>query len=132
MPIALVLLFALGTPLVLIPVEQLLPYPYLLEEAVKAFLILFVTGNKNNHSPLKTTILIGLLFALSESFFYLMNTILLGNMKFFLQRLLITTPLHIFTCLLIFLPTLKSKKLLPLGLVGAITAHYLFNLTLSY
>ena len=126
---SILIICSLVLPLVLIPIEKFLNYPYIIEEIAKALLIFFIVLKfKNTKTQIYSTILLGALFALSESMFYLAGNIIpFGNLSTFGQRLLLTTPLHIITALIILLPTLKNKKLIIFGLILAALIHYLFN-----
>ncbi len=117
-------LFAVVAPLLLWPIELFFPYPYLIEEIAKTLLITPLLDHQQKSAQIKTVVLLGFLFAFSESVLYLFN---IGDLTVFIKRLLITIPLHTVTFLLIFLPTLKNKKLLPLGTTLAILVHYLCN-----
>lgn len=117
-------LLAAIAPFFLWPVELIFPYPHLVEELIKTLLVVPLLDQRRKSAPIKTLFLLGFLFAFSESVLYLFN---IGSLDVFFQRLLITVPLHIITFLLIFLPTLKNKKLLPLGTILAILVHYLCN-----
>jgi len=119
-------LFALAAPLVLLPIEKLLPYPYLIEELTKS-LILQPSFDNPMKIRLQTTVLVGLLFALSENLLYLSDAMALGSLAEWGKRVLITTPFHIATCLIITISTLKGKKFLPLGILLAVLVHYAFN-----
>lgn len=121
-------LFALIAPFVIWPIELLLPYPYIVEELAKAILVFSLLGLKKRSEKIKLAILIGVLFAFSESVLYLFNIQLVGSMRTFLVRLLVTIPLHATTTLVILLPALKNKKLIIVGFFLAAIIHYLFNL----
>ncbi len=114
-------LLALVGPFFLLLVESVLPYPYLVEEVFKFFLAKSTTS-------VKSAIYLGILFSLSEAFFYLMNpnfSLLTMNYSFGV-RLLAVTPMHISTILI--MQYFQKKKLWPIGLILAILIHYLFNL----
>ena len=117
-------LLAAITPLLLWPVELIFPYPHLVEELMKTFLVVPLLEHRRKLTQIKIVIFLGIIFAFSESVLYLFN---IGDLTVFLKRLLITAPFHTFTFLLIFLPTLKNKKLLPLGTILAILVHFLYN-----
>jgi RsiW-degrading membrane proteinase PrsW (M82 family) len=106
----------------------MLPYPHVIEELAKTFLILTLLDLKKISEKIKLAILIGVLFAFSESVLFLFNIQLVGNIKTFFLRLLITIPLHTITSLIILLPALKNKKLIVFGFFLAVIIHYLFNL----
>mgnify|MGYP001587160119 CR=1 FL=1 len=112
---------ALIFPFFILLIENFLAYPYIVEEVFKFFLA------KSANST-KTAIILGLLFSLSESIFYVFNPSysLISNPYSLVVRLLVVTPLHITTILIMYYFS-KKKSLWPLGLSLAILIHYLFN-----
>lgn len=121
-------LFALIAPFVLWPVEQVFPYPHIVEELVKAVIIYQLLGISNLSTKIKLAIVVGVLFALSESVLHLFNVFATGSLKTFWLRLFYTIPLHSLTSVTILLSAVKSRWGLILGLTAAIFIHYLFNL----
>jgi hypothetical protein len=122
-------LFAAIAPFLVWPIEFFFPYPYVIEELAKAILVLIVIqSTPNGAMKFKLTVLVGVLFAFSETVFYITNLFLVGNLTMFFERLLWTTPLHTITSLIILLPTFINKKLMPVGLILAMIVHYYFNL----
>ena len=121
-------LFALIAPFIVWPIELILPYPHIIEELAKAVLVFTLLDLPERLTKIKLAILIGVLFAFSESILYLFNIQLVGNIQTYLVRLLVTIPLHVITTLIILLPALKNKKLIIVGVVFASLVHYLFNL----
>lgn len=116
-------LAAFSLPLILIPVESVLPYPYIIEELTKALLVLLLP----KQSRIFQAVLIGFLFSFSENMFYLTNIITYGYPAYFWQRFLLTTPLHITTTLIIFLLIRKGRWLLIPGLVLTMAIHFFYN-----
>jgi hypothetical protein len=123
-------LIAAFVPFILWPIELFLPYPYIIEEIAKMLLIIPLLG-LNNSSKIKLTLIIGLIFAISEGVLYIFNIYLVGNVGTLLERFLFTIPLHTLTSLIILLPSLIDKRLILLGLVAAILIHYFFNLYIA-
>ena len=121
-------LFALIAPFVVWPIELILPYPHIIEELAKAVLVFALLDLPERFTKIKLAILIGVLFAFSESVLYLFNIQLVGSVQTYFIRLLVTVPLHVITTLIILLPALKNKKLIIVGVVFASLVHYLFNL----
>ncbi len=121
-------LLALIAPFVVWPIELILPYPYIIEELAKAILVFTLLNLPERLTKIKLAILIGVLFAFSESVLYLFNIQLVGNIQTYFIRLLVTIPLHVITTLIILLPALKNKKLIIVGVIFASLVHYLFNL----
>lgn len=113
-------LFSLMGPYFLLIVEKFLPYPYIVEELYKFFLA-------KSADSTKTAIILGLLFSISESIFYLFNLTYFQNPNLFLSRFLLVTPMHITTILVMQYFT-KRGRLWPFGLASGILIHYLFNL----
>ncbi len=120
-------LFALMTPFIIWPIEQLFPYPYIVEEVAKGIFIFFVLSLPHRKTQLLYAILIGLLFSLSENVLYIFNIINVGTVSFLLERLFLTIALHIGTMLVMFIVALRNRRLVPLGVQVAGIAHYLFN-----
>lgn len=114
-------LSALVAPFFLLLVENYLPYPYVIEEIVKFFLAKY-------SQTTKTAIMLGILFSFSEAIFYFMNPSysFIFDLKKSVVRLLIVTPMHIST-ILIMRYFIRRKSLWPFGLIAAILLHYLFN-----
>jgi len=108
-------------------VEVILPYPYIIEELGKAVFVILVWRLPRRSTKIKTTALMAIFFAFSESVFYLFRLSFNGTLQTLFLRLLLTTVLHTTTSMLILLPTLKSKKLILLSFPLAAAIHYLYN-----
>jgi hypothetical protein len=125
-------LFASVAPFLAWPLEMVFPYPYVIEELIKGIFVIFILKSSHaNASRIKLAVLTGLLFSFSESVMYISNIALMGTLWTFVERLLLTIPLHAITTLIILLPALKRKQLLPLGLAAAMFLHYFFNLFIA-
>jgi RsiW-degrading membrane proteinase PrsW (M82 family) len=125
-------LFALVAPLFIWPIEQVLPFPFIVEEIAKAIIIYFIAISDEKRSlKIKQTILVGVLFALTESVLYLFNIYAFGSLETLLLRLVVTIPLHVITSLLILFPTLKSKWLIVIGVILASLFHLFYNASVS-
>jgi len=122
-----VLLIAFVAPLVLIPLEKLLPYPHIFEELFKAGLILFILKLPSKMLQLKITLLVGLFFAFSENVFYLANFITNGIIVSFWRRMVLTTAVHILTTTVILLPSQKKRAFIMPATIVAILIHFLYN-----
>lgn len=120
-------LLAAMAPFLIWPIELFLPYPHIIEELAKAFLVFPLLDYPDRTTQIKLATLFGFLFALSENVLYIFNFSLVGNLGTFFARLLVTAPLHMITFFLILVPAIKSKKLVPLGVIAAILVHYLYN-----
>lgn len=114
-------LYCLFAPLPLWLIEQFLPYPYFIEEFFKFFLVKHISS-KRWYTP----IIFGVIFSVSESFFYLTNFFQLGNFYLFPIRLLLTTSMHCLTFSLIYFSRQK-KYLSYLFLILSILIHFFYN-----
>lgn len=122
-----VCLAALILPLILIPIEIIIPYPYVIEEITKAVLILIILKNSKHQNQLGLTIIMAFLFALSENIFYSTDFIIDGIIYNFWQRFFLTTSLHSFTAVIILLPSQKKLKLIVPATMLAMVIHYFYN-----
>lgn len=112
-------LSALVMPFILLLLENFLPYPYIFEEVFKFFLA-------KQAKTTKVAFVLGLLFSISESIFYLFNPTYQLSISKNLTRFLLVAPMHI-TTILVMQYFLKKKNLWPVGLLLAILIHYIFN-----
>lgn len=124
----LISLFASIAPFLIWPIELIFPYPYIVEELAKGIFVFFILKSSGNKTRIRLAILAGLFFAFSESVLYMSNILLVGTVWTFIERLLLTIPLHIITTLLILFSSMRKKGFLGLGIVAAMLLHYLFNL----
>lgn len=120
-----VLFFSIILPLVLIPIEHFLPYPYFIEEIFKFFILINLFLSKK--TKIIYPILIGFLFNLTETILYIPNLIRIGNPNLLITRLFFTGSMHILTTVLMYLGLKKNKYIGILNLVISITIHYFFN-----
>ena len=123
-------LFALILPLILIPIEKILPYPHIIEELAKLVLVLMIYQKEKQLNKLLSffVILSGILFTLSESIFYLINIFNLGNLTIFPTRLLLTGTMHVSTLMIIYLIGRKNNVSLLMSLFFSIIIHYQYNI----
>ena len=122
------LLVALFLPFPLWLAEQVVPYPYIVEELAKAVLIYFVFKEEISvKHKLLLSISVGALFGLSETMLYVFNYFQSGGLESFLLRLAVTIPFHGLSGLIIALPGVKNRNLIILGGVLAIIYHFLYN-----
>jgi len=128
--IILVLLAAIASPLPLIIIEKILPFPFLIEEILKliAVLILLRQTKIIKRDLLPIAIIVGLLFAVSESIFYLINILSTENFNIFYLRLLLTSTLHMLTIGIIYVLAKRGVIGIVAGLTTAILIHYFYNL----
>ncbi len=117
----LVILFSLTGPFLVWPLEILLPYPYIIEELFKSIVVWF--GPKG----ILSYIIGGILFAVTETVFYSYNLFSTGEIRLIFIRLLLTGLLHSATFAIIYISTIKNKKLILLGFFAAVIIHFLYN-----
>ncbi len=123
---------ALIGPFFIWPIEQILPYPYLVEELFKALAILFLPLKQlERNTAIKLAVVFGFLFAFSESVFYFINILSTGSPENLFLRNVFTMPLHVLTTLVLMLAAKKGLKTLIAGLGVAILIHYFFNLVVD-
>lgn len=125
--VILILIFSLISPVLIIPIAKLLPYPYIVEEVFKAIVVLMVLKVSKVSLHWKLLIISGLVFSLSESILYLGSVFGNGHSLLFAKKLLSTTFLHVVTLFIIYTPTLINRRLIGLGLLLAMYIHFLFN-----
>ncbi len=123
-------LIAAIAPFILWPIELFLPYPYIIEELLKATLIYFVIDLSNKATQIKITLASGLIFSLSETILYIFNISLVGDLTTLLTRFTLTTILHSLTMFIILISSFKTKWLMPTGVLVAMLIHYLFNMVI--
>lgn len=125
-----VLLLALIFPLLLIPVEKILPYPHIVEEIAKLALVLmiFYEEKRLNRHLSFFVLLSGIFFTLSESIFYLINIFSLGDLTMIPKRFLLTGILHMGTLIIIYLFGRKNNASLLIAIFFSIFIHYQYNL----
>jgi len=126
--IAILIIIGIALPLILIPIIKIVDFSEIIEELVKAGIVLFLILKFSTlKRKIGAGILLGFLFGLSENILYLNNVFQIGDFSIFWQRFLWTVPMHIITVLIILLPALRRKSLIVLGLGGAIVVHLVFN-----
>jgi hypothetical protein len=119
---ALLSLFCLFAPFPLLIIEKLLPFPFIIEELFKLFVVTS-TPQKNNWL---LPVVLGIVFSFSESILYVVNFFQLGNFENLPLRLVLTTSLHTFTFLLMY--CFRSKKTsLFIALVVSMVIHFYYN-----
>lgn len=130
MTLFLIILFlSLGTPLVLLPIEHMLPYPYIIEEIVKVLIVLIVVklGQYVSETTYRHIILTGIFFTISESMLYLSNFFALGTIHLLSYRLVATGLLHVGTMLIIYWFLKRHSPAWIVGLGITILIHYFYN-----
>lgn len=131
MTLVLVLLFSLASPLLLWPIEILLPYPYILEEMVKAIFALSLSQDQTWQKSTTYPIISGFLFTISETMLYLLNFLKLGDFSNLPKRLLYTGLLHISTTVLMFIGAKKGHFYFLISFLLSVVIHYSFNFLIA-
>lgn len=126
---ALPILMSAIAPLLLISIENVLPYPYLIEELAKLLIVMVILHQEKqfNRKFFYIALLAGVLFALSESVFYLINIFALGDVSLFPKRLLATGVLHAGTIMLMYYGGRRNRAGLFLALLLSMVIHFGYN-----
>jgi hypothetical protein len=119
------LIVALISPLLLIPIEGVLPYPFIIEELFKYILLLGI--NKKKQRRLVESVLVGFLFNLTETFLYIPSIINSGKISVLWGRLFYTGLMHGMTCALMYFGIKKNKYFGLATLLLAMLFHFGFN-----
>ena len=121
-------LYGLIAPFILWPIEYYFPQPFIFEEIVKGIIIYFIVKEDTSRkSKITQALLFGFLFSLSETVLYLFNIYQMGNINTLFVRFILTTPLHMLTCLIIVLLGMKNKWLMIVGVILTGFIHLIFN-----
>lgn len=124
-------LFVAGTilPFILLFIIALTGFSEVIEEAAKLLAIWFLARPLPSKAwQLGCSAVFGFVFACSESALYAGQLIAGGASEVLLQRLLLTTPMHIATSLIICVFSWKGRGMALLGLVVSIALHLAFNM----
>ncbi|MBP9817236.1 hypothetical protein KBC75_00580 [Candidatus Shapirobacteria bacterium] len=121
------LILALASPLLLWPVESIIPLPAIIEELYKG-----VISWKLRQEKIGWTIIAGIVLATSETVFYLVNFLALGNFENLPKRLLVTTVLHTSTMVISGMGARSNKFGWTISLLISMAVHSLFNLFVGY
>lgn len=119
------MLFAFVAPVIAMGVEQLLAEPWLVEEIIKALVV--TRASMLEEKYLKTALLAGLVFGVSEAVLYIVNVSLLGNATPLIWRLLFTVPMHGLTALVFAYFSRGRGWWMVVGLSLAMAIHGVFN-----
>lgn len=127
------LIYSLAAPILLLPLEKLLPYPYLIEELAKYVLVNLVVRDKSIEGGRVWLYVLsaGLLFTFAESILYIFNIFSLGRYWDFPARLILTGALHVGTMLIMLWGINRGKFLAVTTLLVAVATHYFLNLAIS-
>jgi hypothetical protein len=118
---AILIILCLFAPFPLWLLEAALPYPHIIEELFKFFIVKYSPKNNTWFLPL----ILGLIFSLSETVLYLINFFALNNFSNLPLRLVTTTTLH--TGLFFIQYYSRNSHYRYLTLILAIILHFLYN-----
>jgi len=119
----LLLLMSFFGPFFLWPIEYLSPFPFVIEEIYKIFVVKI---SKNITD--RTVIIGGVLFSMSETILYTINGQSTGHLFFYISaRFINVAVLHTIT-LLITKKLIKNYIALSAGFILNVTLHYLYNM----
>lgn len=119
---------ALFVPFLLVFVEVVFPFPFIVEELVKLIMIMILVRRVGAENlTIVGVAMIGLIFGLSETVFYITDAFLLGSSSAIVIRLFVTVPMHILTVIIMFIIGRKKKIWWVVGYVVAVIIHYTFN-----
>lgn len=122
------LLFSLFGPFLVWPIELLLPYPHFVEEIFKLAVVLFIINcGSSQKNGIKSALLAGVFFAMSETVLYIFKINLYGDVGLLGVRFLLTSVLHSFTFLVIYLGARKGYVTSLIATIVAIFVHWLYN-----
>lgn len=105
--------------------EQVIPYPYLIEELTKSLFIANTEASKNN--PYKYAIISGFAYGLSETILYQIINIQRNYYQDILNRIAFVIPMHILTYIVLFAGFKRNILYKLLSILVAILIHYSFN-----
>lgn len=133
MNIIIALIIALIAPIVLIPVEHVLNYPFVIEELIKfiAICIIILHSKQIKGNYWIFALLVGIIFTVSESILYISDYLIEGELSELPLRLFLTGTLHSTTSSLMYAAGRKSWLLLILAVIASIVIHYYFNYFVS-
>lgn len=123
---------ALASPLLLIPIVQVVGYSLVFEELAKAVLVAgLLMSIPEPRLRLALGSMVGLLFGISESLLYFGQIFAFGDLGVFAERFLLTVPMHTLTVLIMVFCSLRGRRFVWIGLGLALALHLMFNLLVS-
>lgn len=117
----LLVVFSMFAPFPLWLVEQVLPFPFVIEELFKLGMVMLMKRPRWYY-PL----VLGLVFAMSETALYVVNFFALGSFGDLPKRIILTTLMHVATFEIIYWGR-KTKIGLLFGLGLGMGVHHVFN-----
>lgn len=124
--VATTMLYAFVAPIAALVIEQVLMEPWLVEEIVKAVVVVRASQLAGRNF-LKVAFLAGLVFGISETILYIVNVSMLGQLDPLGWRLVFTVPMHAFTAYLFALFAQARGWWMVIGLSLAMAIHGMFN-----
>lgn len=125
-------IIALTLPFIALAIQTRLAFSYLSEEILKAGLVYFIDEETETKHKLIISFLIGLFFAVTESFIYSTSILMAGGVGLFFQRLLFTSLLHASTTLVMGVFLFKKKRFFLFGVALAMLIHYFYNTQIPF
>ena len=123
----LIFFIILSLPFVLLGIERFLPYPYIVEEVGKAFVISLVLRQEKRFNVRLFTLVV-----LSALWFVFIESLLFAlpykDPVYFTARFIFTGSFHFYTFILFYFLGKKSRGFKFLSLSIMIISHYIFNL----
>jgi hypothetical protein len=118
-------------PFLVWPVEMVFPFPALIEETAKGYLVWLIINKPGLEGRKQMALSVGLLFGGSETLLYTVNAILAGNLGLMVGRVLLTMPMHIITVMVMYWLGQRGKLGFILGWILAVGIHAGFNAVVS-
>lgn len=112
-------------------VESVLPWPWLVEEVFKLWLIWQLKEQNKTSSHLLVLLLTGIAFWLSETVLLSFNMVQAGLVGSLKSRVLMTLPMHLLTFLVLYWGTSRGRILTFVALIVAVLIHFGFNESLG-
>ncbi|MFC1654097.1 hypothetical protein ACFL1M_04585 [Patescibacteria group bacterium] len=119
------MLFAFVAPAFALFVEQIVYEPWLVEEIIKAVII--IRASMLDDKFLKIALAAGVIFGISEAMLYIVNLSFLGNLEPLGWRLLFTVPMHAMTMLVFAYFSRGRGWWMVVGLSLSMAIHGMFN-----
>lgn len=108
--------------------KTILPWPWLVEELVKAAIIFWLIAPMScTKCRLLGVVVAGLVFSVTENIFYFLNFIDNNQLAVYWQRFVWPLAMHLLTITVMLFSIWKNKSWLWLGLWLAILIHWYYN-----
>lgn len=119
------MLYAFVAPVVAMAIEQLLMEPWLVEEIVKAVVVMRASQLEGKY--VKVAFLAGLVFGISETILYIVNISMLGQLDPLGWRLIFTVPMHAVTAMTFAYFSRGRGWWMVVGMALSMAIHGIFN-----